>query len=180
MSIVVDRPDQVFEHISQEDLLSPTTSVNLTDEETLSSANVRQSFAQISIRKPRIVVRGRLSRWASPVLSQLFELVALEANWDSYGAPPVKNQRVVQAFNLLKSIMREDTPGPSIVPTNDGSLQLEWHTAGIDLEVLLLGDNSYNVVFEDHQSGEEWEATLSSDLSRLVDAVSRLSRSQSS
>jgi hypothetical protein len=172
MSTVADRQDRIVAHISQPDFVEGTRSGSSLDKDTL------MTFYPPLARAPRIVVRGRRSKWTIPVSSQLNKLISLGPNWDSYGAKPISTQRVVQAFDLLKSIMREQTPVPTIVPTNEGSLQLEWHTQGIDLEVLILGDNSYCVVFEDHKSGVEWERALSSDLSPLVEAVSRLSRPQ--
>jgi hypothetical protein len=40
--------------------------------------------------------------------------------------------------SVLNSIMRSDTPAPSIVPSPRGHLQAEWHIGGIDLEIEVL------------------------------------------
>jgi len=72
--------------------------------------------------------------------------------------------------------MQDDTPAPAVVPTNRGGLQFEWHTRGIDLEIELQAPGRGSISYEDHQSENEWEQELTSDLTRLSAALSELSR----
>lgn len=178
MSDVLDLPRtrRNVHEISDEDWVRDDTAAGMRDEETLSAESLQTAVVPPVEQHPRLVVRGRVPMWVPPTIHQLNKLLSLPRNWDSYGARRIDLPRVRQAFRLLQYVMHDETPVPSIVPTSNGSLQLEWHIAGIDLEVLLLGDNSCNVVFEDRESGTEWEVLVLSDLSRLVEVVGELSR----
>lgn len=51
-----------------------------------------------------VVIQGNHEehRWLPPTLERLRELVSLPANWNSYGAPPIKAAAAVSALQLLK------------------------------------------------------------------------------
>jgi hypothetical protein len=115
-----------------------------------------------------------LPPWLSSAIRSLDELGGLPANWDSYGAGKIRHSNIVTTVHLLLAVMRDDTPLPSFVPTNQGTILLEWHMRGIDLEVEIRGRGRLHVVFEDFQDGTEWESELSSDLSKLVNCIERL------
>lgn len=53
------------------------------------------------------------------------QLLALEANWDSYGAPMI-------ASAAIATVERFAT-----VPTSEGGIQLEIHKDGYDIEILI-------------------------------------------
>src|SRR5487761_353267 len=88
--------------------------------------------------------------WLAPTVEQLSALLTLAPNWDSYGAKPVDPHVAFAALKLLSRVMRGDSPPPSVVPTNGGGLQLEWHVHGIDLEVAIVSPNDFQVSFEDN------------------------------
>jgi hypothetical protein len=88
-------------------------------------------------------------RWLNKVLKEVDALRYLERNWDSYGAPRVNRPSLVEAAGLLRELARPRTPAPSVVPTSDGSVQLEWHTRGIDLEVRWISPTTVHVCLED-------------------------------
>jgi len=111
-----------------------------------------------------------------PTVQALIELLDLPENWDSYGARPISEETAFFALQLLDETMRADTPAPVVVPTNCGGVQLEWHTHGIDLEIEIQSPGRIYVSYEDQRLGKEWEAELTSDLTRLSDALSELSR----
>jgi hypothetical protein len=112
--------------------------------------------------------------WLRPTAQKLTELSDLPENWDSYGARPIDHSAIAFAVQLLSETMQADTPAPAVVPTNRGGVQLEWHTRGIDLEIEIQSPGRILVSYEDHRSGKEWEAELTSDLTRLSDAISEL------
>lgn len=68
---------------------------------------------------------------AWPVHPRLRELAALGANWDSYGAKPIDSRCIEHASYLMWIMPQWWTP----VPCADGSLQLEMHTGGMDVEM---------------------------------------------
>ena len=115
-----------------------------------------------------------VSRWVSPTVQSLVDLLSLPPDWDSYGAQPVHLSRVTEAIQLLGLVMRNDTPAPSVVPTTSGSVQLEWHTNGIDLEIEILALQKYRVSFEDSRSRNDWERVITSDLEPIAECIVRL------
>ena len=60
----------------------------------------------------------------------LRDIAALEANWDSYGAVPIDRRCLEHALFFMKN-MGMWTP----VPCSDGSIQLERHAGGMDMEL---------------------------------------------
>lgn len=63
---------------------------------------------------------------------RLMALAELEHNWDSYGALPISMETLCMAEHMIKAT---DVPGVQIVPGSDGSVQLEWHTKELDMEI---------------------------------------------
>ena len=55
------------------------------------------------------------------------EIKALPKNWDSYGADPIDPALVDRAAQFLARC--------HMVPSGDGSMNLEWHTHGVHLSV---------------------------------------------
>ena len=113
--------------------------------------------------------------WLAPTVQALVDLLGLPAGWDSYRARPVDRLHVDAALQVLLRTMRRDTPAPSVVPTNRGSVQLEWHTAGIDLEIETLSTQRLLVSFEDSTTGTEWEREIVANLTPIVECIRRLS-----
>ena len=114
-----------------------------------------------------------LPRWLEPTLRSFADLVNLPPNWDSYGGRPIEHRAINEALNVLTSIMEDSTPAPSVVPTSEGGLQLEWHVAGVDLEIALPVSGSAEISCEGPSSS--WEGELSPNMSRLRSVVARLS-----
>jgi hypothetical protein len=112
--------------------------------------------------------------WLLPTIEKLSELLSLGPNWDSYGARSIDANRVLEALRLLGRVMLNDSPPPCVVPTNCGGVQLEWHIAGVDLEIDIISSADIHVSFE--SSNESWERTLSTDLSSLTKVMERLSQ----
>ena len=113
--------------------------------------------------------------WLAPTAQALVDLLGLAPGWDSYSARPVDRSHVDAALQVLLLTMRHDTPAPTVVPTNRGGVQLEWHTNGIDLEIETLSTQKLSVSFEDAATGTEWEREIVSDLTPLVECIRRLS-----
>ena len=110
----------------------------------------------------------RPAAWLGSAAEQLARIAALQEDWDSYGAPPISRARIVAACDLIQAVADDRAPAPTLVPTPEGSIQLEWHSHGIELEVLMLSDTEMEVSFED-LLGElpEYEEVLSFDLTLL-------------
>lgn len=84
---------------------------------------------------------ANMTDWRTQAEAKLNKLFALPDNWDSYGARRIDPELGPWVMRFLKSvIVQEDIivderTVPSIVPTTDGGIQLEWHVPPIDIEI---------------------------------------------
>jgi hypothetical protein len=99
---------------------------------------------------------GFAGAWLGELQEQLQELLRLPEGWDSYSAEPISRQAASETLRFL-SVAPVISPAPALVPVNDGSLQLEWHRQQIDLEIRFCADGRIEALFEDLQTGDEWE-----------------------
>ena len=113
--------------------------------------------------------------WVEPTLNALAISLALPTNWDSYGARRVDLKAVASAGLALCLVMRSDTTPPTVVPTPEGGVQLEWHAQGIDLEIDFSPTGRRYISCVDRQNETEWEGEFSTDLERLGSVMPRLS-----
>lgn len=105
-----------------------------------------------------IKVSGTTPSWLPDSVHDLNYILTLKENWDSYGAHKVQPKTAVTAIQIMLAVMKGKTPVPSIVPTPTGSIQLEWHKYGIDLEVEIAASGNYSISFEDETGqAESWE-----------------------
>jgi hypothetical protein len=136
----------------------PFSAVDLRD--TLSWGDVRlrrRILESVSGPPIEVWVEGRTPPWFDPTLDDLEEVLRLPPNWNSYRARPVDAQAAVAAIELLVETMPDSLSRPTVIPTVRGSIQLEWHTRGIDLEIDVLANGRYAIFFEDDQTGASWE-----------------------
>jgi hypothetical protein len=108
-----------------------------------------------------------------PLLALIDRLLSLEANWDSYGALPVKRSAARRAFLFLVQAAEHDFIQPAIVPTNRGGLQFEWHFPDYDFEVRASPDGSAIEFFEE-TSADTLEGRLEDDPGMFEAALTRL------
>jgi hypothetical protein len=109
----------------------------------------------------------RQRSWKEEVNQRLTELMQLPPGWDGYAAVPVGLDNAAFAFSALSSIMTLATPVPSIVPTVNGSLQIEWHTSKGDIELRIRRPNSVHAWFSKVDDDDESEVDLTLDF-RIV------------
>lgn len=122
----------------------------------------------------------RIPKWHLVVVDNLYGILALNDNWDSYGATRFSPEVAKSVTSLLIDIMQTNTPAPQVVPSANGSVQLEWHTAGIDLEIEVKSLFAFNVFFSDEKNEDlEWQGEINYNLTNLVHYVNLLTeRSQ--
>jgi hypothetical protein len=127
----------------------------------LATATTNQSTTLgVSPRDQQIrltVDRPQASSWPVQAVNQFEQLLALRGNWDTHGAQPITARNANAALRFLYAVMAPDTASPSIVPTHDGGVQLEWHRAGLDVEVLFAGGADDGLYVRDITTGNEWE-----------------------
>ena len=117
--------------------------------------------------------------WLRPVLRSIDTIQALPTDWDSYGASPIPRSVIEDALGVLHRFTDEDTPPPALVPTSSGSVQIEWHQAGVDIEVYVREDESVTYWFRDRSANQEREGDLVSDPAGFVTALRRVTASRS-
>ena len=149
--------------------VAPSRSTLCGTHERLRTARIRIPNGQIEF-----TYSDRVPVWFQEVIASLAQLAWLPANWNSYQAIQIRPICLSAAIRVLLDVTRIDTPKPSVVPTVRGTVQLEWHTRGVDLEVEILGPSRLLASFEDTKTGEDWEAAVGADLTRLVECVNRL------
>lgn len=113
--------------------------------------------------------------WLNRARAKLDELGQLQAGWDSYGAKQVSSLARFAAFELLRQTATRATPAPALIPTSEGLVQIEWHTRGIDLEVLVISPTRFSVLFEDsREEADRIEEELRYDLRKLKTVIQLL------
>jgi hypothetical protein len=112
--------------------------------------------------------------WFPPVIDRIKELSSLPPNWDEHGASAIEAEHLAKALVFLAEVMRPKTPTPALVPIGNGGVQVEWHRAGLDVEVPFSKDDQPDLYCYDMESGEEWEGPATIGFSEL-DLARRLS-----
>jgi hypothetical protein len=143
-----------------------------------------EHFLKNQIKKWRILICGteitltkKPPKWFSDVAEILSSFEWLPDDWDSYGAKRIDPGCIKGAVRFLSEIVYDNTPPPSVVPTNSGGVQFEWHTKGIDLEIEIQPTIQIFAAFEDLRSQKEWEKEITEDYSPIENIIYKLSSS---
>jgi hypothetical protein len=95
--------------------------------------------------------------WIRSVVDRIdYLLSTLVEGWDAEGGLPLDFDTAMECVSFLLQMALHETPAPQIVPTSLGGLQLEWHTAGSDLEITF-EPNAPPVFFYVSPEGKEIE-----------------------
>lgn len=117
------------------------------------------------------------SSWLRESLGHLGKLIALTANWDSYGAWPIRPGVIVAATELLVGLSEKSRhlgPVPHIAPLPGASpgstLQIEWDMGGRSLEIEFLNKETLVFLTVDNSRDEKMESDEypASDLKKTV------------
>lgn len=103
----------------------------ITNPESGSATTEMMTFAG----QKRLIAGQTSGHWQARIVSKVCELLELPENWNSYGAPRIRQDTAMFAIVVLETIMNAGTPLPLIVPTARGGIQLEWHENDIDFEI---------------------------------------------
>jgi hypothetical protein len=63
------------------------------------------------------------------------ELMQLPVGWDSYQGLPTRRTDLDKAINIALALAPQFSSEPQLVPNSDGSVQIEWHVDGYDVEI---------------------------------------------
>lgn len=140
--------------------------------ETLTDPPVKDIKVSLPGATWRVQLVGNDPVWFYEVLGSIKRLAKLPTDWDSYGANTIQSDAAARGLLLLYSIMEDDSPTPSVVPTSSGGVQFEWHCRGVDLEVEIDPNEKPVAWYHELASGEEWESlpdtNLRTELGRFV------------
>ncbi|MCH9049905.1 MAG: hypothetical protein IIA72_02300 [Proteobacteria bacterium] len=102
--------------------------------------------------------------WLEQAVQELNRVAGLQADWDSYGASPVSQLTLEDAFVVLAELMKGHSTLPQIGASVAGGVELEWHQPGVGLEIEVRTPTMIHAYFyDDDQPDEEWEGDLKLD-----------------
>lgn len=116
----------------------------------------------------KAIVQWYRSSWVTSLENRLNELTGLPRGWNGYRSVPVSFSCASFAAKLLERICTEGLPPPSLVPGTDGTLQIEWHRNGYDVEIDVLGANRVIASRYNIATGEEETVDLENDFTVLA------------
>lgn len=116
----------------------------------------------------------QLPTWFLPSFRALVDLLNLPAGWNSHSAKRIAPQNAKAALVLLGGLLDFETPAPTVVPRVQGNLQLEWHTAHIDIEIYIDSPDSVHFFAEDATEGLFAEGPLAGHENELRGWLERL------
>lgn len=102
--------------------------------------------------------------WFYPTLRAMAALPWWTDNWSS-GATRTQGAAITYMLEILLEVLDSQTPPPSVVPTWNGGVQVEWHRNGIDFEIEVTPEGDIEYFFK--SPDEEYEGQISSDFSQL-------------
>ena len=126
----------------------------------------------------RLIVSEPDSDWHSRLKSRFNELTALPIGWDGYDGKPVSFQCASFAAAVLAKLFQNGVPAPNLVPGADGSLQIEWHRNGYDVELDVLGAQHVIAMRLNHETQEEELLEVENDFSRIATWIAALADSK--
>lgn len=94
-----------------------------------------------------------MNPWYESLMNHITELHNLPFGWHETDSVPVSSGASVTLLYALHVLYREGVPAPQIVPGSDGSVQLEWHFNGADLEIDINTDGSIDADISSESRG---------------------------
>ena len=120
--------------------LAESSLIETPESETAPSLLTDQIERQVRLPLRRSFLEFRITgeepKWLYPTLSSFQELLQLPEDWDSYGASLITDEAIAGAAEVLVGLHPPlEAPQPDVVPGSSGSVQLEWHRSGADVEI---------------------------------------------
>lgn len=103
----------------------------------------------------------RLPSWLLPSVKALVGILNLPPGWNSHSAKRIAPQNAITALGLLARLLDFQAVPPTVVPRAQGNLQLEWHTAQLDIEIYIDSPDSVRFFAGDVTNGPIAEGSLS-------------------
>src|SRR5712692_1925646 len=82
-----------------------------------------------------IQLLGEKPAWFDTTVQTMQRLSWLPENWSSYGSCRIEEDSIESAAAFLGRALGPRGMAPTVVPTLQGGVQLEWHRTGDDVEI---------------------------------------------
>jgi len=120
--------------------------------------------SELTLQRMHFAIPGSLatrSSWIDKVDAEIRDLLFLLEGWDGVSAYPVSTDAVDGARRLAAKICDAlpDLRRPTITPSIDGCVVLEWHRSDRHIDFTVRRD-SIEVFYEDVGQGVGWEGPL--------------------
>lgn len=163
--------DLVDKEYNTLDITTMPRMANLTDRNELIQN------PSLNLQKAKIVEipNEKIPDWIFSSINRINDLHALPKNWCSPGALPINPQITLSVIKLLAVVSSKDLPEPNIDPMENGSIQISWHSNGIDLEIVFITPENVSIYYEKDGEDEEWETGIHGNLDRLISKINQLS-----
>ena len=117
--------------------------------------------ASIETRRPKSL---NAPEWLSPAKTFLEGLIAIEKNWDGYGAASTQPDILCSAIDLLGVLASKlGVKAPEISPTRTGGVIFEWESDGHELEIQLVSSDAASYVYSNMSEGSMCSGALFTD-----------------
>lgn len=123
----------------------------------------------------RVDPRRKSPRWLPYVAHRLNELASRADEPDLEGIRAPDASVLERSLRVLRELLFDDTPTPSVVPTSDGGVQFVWHKAGWDIEIEVLPSETYVWGRNRRETGREFSGTLPDRSSELRETLREIS-----
>jgi hypothetical protein len=140
--------------------------------------SLRSVTADDAANTSMVAAESHVDGWSEKVCNRFEEIEKLEQGWDGYGAPPIAKPTMNFELLLLGNILNEARAiaFPSINPMSNGSIIIEWRTLTHEITVEVNNTNDVDVLVELLPTGAVEEFHITSDFSRISDALEQSTR----
>ena len=126
------------------------------------------NVSSLQVPNRQVRVQSPNSVWIQDLKERFNELTSLPRGWDGYDGRPVAFDCAQFAAHLIESLFLRTVRAPQLVPGADGTLQIEWHMNGFDVEIDVLAPYSIVATRFDHVTDVEEEIEIQTDFSELA------------
>ena len=114
-----------------------------------------------------VVDTMRTAMLVETVSNRLQSLRSLHERWDGYGAVPVDPRALDYAGELFAEIACPNLTMPSVVPTTDGGVDFEWHTASHHIAISIDAPGRFRAFLQNRQNGRSVDQEFSNPANAL-------------
>ncbi|HDL01299.1 MAG TPA: hypothetical protein ENH23_03600 [candidate division Zixibacteria bacterium] len=113
--------------------------------------------------------------WFDKIVDRINHLLNLPKDWDSYGAKKIIPEVAISLMRSIAKFPQKHIPDPTIVPSNDGGLQIEWHQNDLDIEIDFQPNGRQVLYFEnssqEHEIIDDLEINTYEKFSQLINCI---------